>query len=165
MFDGVISAAAIADIDADTLFEIFTHKQRDIDTKSDIIEKKSAVIEQLKQRIQRLEDYLRLEKARRFGPSSEKNSNQLELLFNEAETLEESAAVETAIDALQETTGTPKNHPHQHGQLGHSFSGRDTAFNQSDAGSSTGLRLPAFSSPEDGTGKVKILYADLEHQC
>ena len=106
--DRVMSAAAIADIDADTLFEIFTHKQRDIDTKADIIEKKSAVIEQLKQRIERLEEYLRLEKARRFGPSSEKNSNQLELLFNEAETLEESAAVETAIDALQETTGTPK---------------------------------------------------------
>jgi hypothetical protein len=97
-FDGVMSIEAIAGIDADTLFEIFTYKQR-------LIDKKSDVIEQLKQRIQILEEYLRLEKARRFGPSSEKNSNQLELLFNEAETLEESAAVETAIDALQETTG------------------------------------------------------------
>ena len=107
-FDGVMSVDAIAGIDADTLFQIFTYKQQVIDNKSDVIEKKSEVIEQLKQRIQRLEEYLRLEKARRFGPSSEKNSNQLELLFNEAETLEESAVVETAIDALQETTGTPK---------------------------------------------------------
>jgi len=49
-----------------------------------VIEKKSAVIAEQKQRIAILEEYLRLEKQKRFGASSEKNSDQGEL-FNELE--------------------------------------------------------------------------------
>ena len=42
-----------------------------IDEKSTIIDKKSEVIEEQRQRIKTLEEYLRLERARRFGASSE----------------------------------------------------------------------------------------------
>jgi transposase len=78
-----------------------------INTLLDVIEKKSSVIEEQKQRIAILEEYLRLERARRFGSSSEKSSNQSEL-FDEAEALEEISAVATALDELQDQTGTKK---------------------------------------------------------
>ncbi len=80
----------------------------DIESLLDVIEKKSSVIEEQKQRIEVLEEYLRLERARRFGPSSEKNSAQAEILFDEAEALEDISAATTALEALQEQTGTPK---------------------------------------------------------
>lgn len=57
-----------------------------IEQKSDIIEKKSFVIDQQQKRIALLEEYLRLERARRFAPSSEKHAGQGEL-FNEMEQL------------------------------------------------------------------------------
>ncbi len=101
-------ADIIAGLRPSALLAMLTDKDRELANKDQIIEKKSDVIEQLKQRIDRLEACLRLEKARRFGPSSEKNPQQLELLFNEAETVEESTAIETALDALQEVTDTPK---------------------------------------------------------
>lgn len=98
----------IAGLDAHRVLEILTDKDRELEQKDQVIGKKSEVIEQLNRRIQCLEEYLRLERARRFGPSSEKNANQGELLFNEAEAVEEVSAVETALEALQETTNTPK---------------------------------------------------------
>ncbi len=49
-----------------------------------IIEKKSVVIAQQKQRIKLLEEYLRLARQKQFGRSSEKHSGQGEI-FNEAE--------------------------------------------------------------------------------
>lgn len=58
--------------------------------KDDIIDKKSHVISELKKRIALLEEYLRLEKCRHYGSSSEKNPNQGEL-FNEAELLVDEA--------------------------------------------------------------------------
>lgn len=83
-----------------------------VNEKDQVIEKKSQVIDQLKRRIEILEEYLRLERTRRFGSSSEKHPNQGELLFNEAEATEDLAAAETAaetaLEALQEATGTPK---------------------------------------------------------
>ena len=54
--------------------------------KDDLIEKKSHVISEQKKRIALLEEYLRLEKCRHYGASSEKSSDQEEL-FNEAEQL------------------------------------------------------------------------------
>ena len=83
-----------------------------VSEKDQVIEKKSEFIDQLKRRIEALEEYLRLERTRRFGPSSEKHPNQGELLFNEAEAIGGLAvaenAAETALEALQEATGTPK---------------------------------------------------------
>ena len=73
----------------------------------DLIDKKSSVIEEQKQRIAILEEYLRLERARRFGPSSEKSPGQSELVFDEAETLaDDESATPTALDELQDMTGT-----------------------------------------------------------
>ena len=52
--------------------------------KDNIIQKKSVVIDEQKKRIALLEEYLRLERARLYGRSSEKTSAQGEI-FNEAE--------------------------------------------------------------------------------
>ena len=114
-FEEAITADEMARLDTSTLVELVTRKNcaleeknRAIEEKEQIIEKKSDVIEQLKQRIEYLEEYLRLERARRFGPSSEKNPNQGELLFDEAEALEETSAIETALDVIQDNTDRPK---------------------------------------------------------
>lgn len=64
-----------------------------------IIKTKTSVIEEQKNRIEILEEYLRLERARRFGPSSEKSKDQGEL-FNEAEALDENAEPEAPLDPL-----------------------------------------------------------------
>jgi transposase len=61
-----------------------TAKDRVIEDRDDLIKQKSHVIDQQKRRILQLEDYLRLEKSRRYGPSSEAHPGQGEL-FNEAE--------------------------------------------------------------------------------
>lgn len=71
-----------------------------ISEKNDVIEKKSTVIAQQKQRIEILEEYLRLERSRRFAPSSEKNSPQAEMQFDEAETL---AAKEVPSDETKKS--------------------------------------------------------------
>lgn len=55
-----------------------------LDEHDRIIQKKSDVIESQQKRIALLEEYLRLERLRRFGPSSEKNPNQGEI-FDEVE--------------------------------------------------------------------------------
>ena len=55
-----------------------------IDQQADVIEKKSCVIAEQKKRIALLEEYLRLERARLYGRSSEKSSQQGEI-FDEAE--------------------------------------------------------------------------------
>lgn len=55
--------------------------------KDELIEKKSGVIAQQKQRIKFLEEYLRLEKAKRFASSSEKTPSGQGELFNEVEVL------------------------------------------------------------------------------
>jgi transposase len=68
-----------------------------LEKKDQIIEQKSSVIEEQQKRIAILEEYLRLERARRFGPSSEKSSSQAEL-FNEAEEQHDNDALEAADD-------------------------------------------------------------------
>ena len=80
----------------------------DIDTLLDVIEKKSSVIEEQKQRIAILEEYLRLERARRFGPSSEKHAGQAAMVFDEAEALEDIGVATAALEELQASTGTGK---------------------------------------------------------
>ena len=92
----VLNAAVV---DKNALFERLAEQDK-------IIGKKSEIIESQKKRIAVLEEYLRLERARRFGPSSEKHPSQAEMLFNEAEVEEESAEVSTALEELQELTST-----------------------------------------------------------
>ncbi len=53
--------------------------------KDNIIDKKSEVIAWQKQRIELLEEYLRLSNHKRFGPSSEQTTTEQGLLFNEVE--------------------------------------------------------------------------------
>ena len=74
-----LNADAIVGLDARCLLEMLTEKEQ-------INERKSEVIEAQKRRIKLLEEYLRLEKHRRFGPSSENSTNQMEwvrLFFND----------------------------------------------------------------------------------
>lgn len=63
--------------DIDTLMQVINQQDR-------VIEKKSTVIAEQKKRIAILEEYLRLERARLYGRSTEKTSAQGEI-FNEAE--------------------------------------------------------------------------------
>jgi transposase len=68
-----------------------------------IIKKKSEVIDAQQKRIATLEEYLRLERARRFGPSSEKHPGQGELALGTEGTEDQSAANEAdAQKALEE---------------------------------------------------------------
>jgi len=83
----------------------------------DIIEKKSLVIQHHEARIRVLEEFLRLEKHKRFGSSSEQYPGQGEL-FNEAESILEGAeqdAIEPKRldEPLEETT--PKKKPGRKG--------------------------------------------------
>jgi transposase len=71
---------ASSSIDVTNIHDLFAL----LEQQNQVIEKKSSVIDEQKKRIAILEEYLRLERAKRFGPSSEKNLNQGEL-FNEAE--------------------------------------------------------------------------------
>jgi len=64
--------------------ELLTEKDQVIEHQSAVIDKKSDVIAEQKKRIALLEEYLRLERAKHYGRSSEKNSAQGRL-FNEAE--------------------------------------------------------------------------------
>ena len=68
--------------------------------KDDIIKQKSVVIDEQKKRIAILEEYLRLERARLYGRSTEKFSTQGEI-FNEAE------LVDCATDADDEESADP----------------------------------------------------------
>ncbi len=73
--------------------------------KTTLSRKKSFVIEEQKKRIAILEEYLRLERARLYGRSSEKFSGQGEI-FNEAELTD--CAVDPDEDAQEETEESPK---------------------------------------------------------
>jgi len=66
-----------------------------IEDKSDVIEKKSEIIRQHEVRINLLEEFLRLERHKRFGCSSEKSPHQVEL-FNEAELASDETDADTA---------------------------------------------------------------------
>ena len=70
--------------DPQKLAQLLVEQAHVIAGQADVIEQKSVVIAEQKQRIALLEEYLRLDKQRRFGASSEKNTQQSEL-FNEAE--------------------------------------------------------------------------------
>ena len=75
--------------------------------KDDIIDKKSHVISEQKKRIALLEEYLRLEKCRHYGASSEKNPNQGEL-FNEAEQIVDEAEQADIEQPAQKRSGGRK---------------------------------------------------------
>ncbi|MBO9484813.1 transposase, partial [Salinisphaera sp. G21_0] len=94
-------------LDLEALFEaiqtidgVILEKDNALLEKDDIIQKKSIVIEEQKKRIAILEEYLRLERARLYGHSSEKFSGQGEI-FNEAE-LADCGADPAEEDALNE---------------------------------------------------------------
>jgi transposase len=73
-------------ITAEQAATLLIEKDQLIESQSDIIEKKSSIISAQKRRIEVLEEYLRLERARLYGRSSEKNPHQGEI-FDEAELL------------------------------------------------------------------------------
>jgi len=83
----------------------------------DIIEKKSLVIQQHEIRIRLLEEFLRLEKHKRFGSSSEKCPGQGEI-FNEAELAHCDAEQETPVpevDTESADESKPKKKPGRKG--------------------------------------------------
>ena len=70
--------------------------------KDDIIDKKSEVIAWQKQRIELLEEYLRLANHKRFGPRSEQTTAEQGLLFNEVEITAEPEQAELLPDPPQD---------------------------------------------------------------
>jgi transposase len=82
---------------------VLTEQAAVIAEKSEVIDQKSRVIAEQKKRIEVLEEYLRLERHKRFGASSEKNPDQGEI-FNEAElaTCEPDDDSATDVDAAAE---------------------------------------------------------------
>ena len=90
--------------------ELLAEKSLLIVQQSVIIEKKSDIITEQKQRIAILEEYLRLERSRLYGCSSEKNPAQGEI-FNEAEVeadTEENVSAETNTEASKKKGGGRK---------------------------------------------------------
>ncbi len=83
MNDTPSGEAALRDIVA-SLSDIIQEKEQSILSKNGIIDQKSVVIDALKDRVAVLEEYLRLERARSYGRSSEKHPGQGHL-FDEAE--------------------------------------------------------------------------------
>ncbi len=79
-----------ADFSFEKLLEELTAKDCVIEDRNHLIEQKSHVIDTQKRRIAQLEEYLRLEKSRHYGPSSEKHPGQGEL-FNEVEQIADEA--------------------------------------------------------------------------
>jgi transposase len=75
----------------------FENLIEELTEKNHLIEQKSHVIDEQKRRIAQLEEYLRLEKSRHYGPSSEKHPGQGEL-FNEAEQLADEAELPQTPD-------------------------------------------------------------------
>ena len=91
--------------DMEALLEAIHTKDCAILEKDDIIQKKSQVIEEQKKRIAILEEYLRLERARLYGRSSEKSSPQGEI-FNEAELVD--CATQSDDDEPEQPEADPK---------------------------------------------------------
>ncbi len=77
-------------------------KEVALQEKNDIIDKKSDVIAQQKQRIEILEEYLRLANSKRFGPSSEQTPPEQGNLFNEAEVTSEPEQEELELSTPSE---------------------------------------------------------------
>jgi transposase len=77
--------------------------------KDNIIDKKSSVITSQKRRIEFLEEYLRLEKSKRFASSSEQTTAEQGRLFNEVEATsepeQEELLPEQPSDSLKAKTG------------------------------------------------------------
>lgn len=88
-----------AGLSLETLIEKLTAKDRLIEDRDHLIEQKSHVIDVQKRRIAQLEEYLRLEKSRHYGPSSEKHPGQGEL-FNEAEQIADEAELPQVPEKL-----------------------------------------------------------------
>ena len=83
--------ASDSTVDLDSLIQaieeqagVLHEKDKALHESKNIIEQKSLVIAEQQKRIAILEEYLRLERARLYGRSSEKDSGQGEI-FNEAE--------------------------------------------------------------------------------
>ena len=83
-----LESAALQLLEKDRLIaqmsQVIDEKNNDIDHKTDALDKKSLVISAQKKRIDQLLELLRLQRARMYGHSSEKSSQQGEL-FDEAE--------------------------------------------------------------------------------
>jgi transposase len=108
-FSGIIHPmkSAVSSVQKATISKSLSLEKllEDLTLKNDIIVKKSHVISEQKKRIALLEEYLRLEKSRHYGSSSEKSPNQGEL-FNEAEQLvDEIEPAETETPAKKRSGG------------------------------------------------------------
>ena len=87
---------------------VIAQKMEVIAEKSEVIEQKSLVIAQQKKRIEMLEEYLRLARHKRFGPSSETHPGQGEI-FNEAELAAcDDAGEEPLAETTSDEVATPK---------------------------------------------------------
>ena len=102
------TALTDCEIRAEQATLLLAKKDQLIDRQSIIISKKSDVIATQKQRIELLEEYLRLERARLYGRSSEKNAHQGEL-FDEAELCCDDSEEESQPEPIKKETSTIKS--------------------------------------------------------
>ena len=91
------NASTLSDTDIKALQEMLLEKDA-------VIEKKSEVIAQLKQRIDHLEAYLRLARDKQFGKSSEAHPDQPDF-FNEVEKIADEAEAEPEQNAASKKPG------------------------------------------------------------
>lgn len=110
--DSPFSKAEIAR-DMEALLEAIHTKDSALLEKDDIIQKKSQVIEEQKKRITLLEEYLRLERARLYGRSSEKSGSQGEI-FNEAELVD--CAIQPDEDEPEQPEPDSNSRKHRKGR-------------------------------------------------
>lgn len=94
----VQNAGSPAEID--TLIKVISQQE-------EVIEKKTTVIEEQKKRIAQLEEYLRLERARLYGRSSEKNQQQGDI-FNEVEQADDAAEAQEDDTTSESKKPRPK---------------------------------------------------------
>ena len=106
MSDTPPGEAALRDIIADQS-NVIQEKEQAIVSKNEIIDQKTVVIDALKGRVAALEEYLRLERARSYGRSSEKHPGQGHL-FDEAELEGDRDDSEGALDDVPDTTEPKK---------------------------------------------------------
>ena len=103
----VLKTAISKGLSLEKLIEKLSEKDRLLEDNQNIIEQKSHVIDEQQKRILLLEEYLRLERSRHYGSSSEKSPNQGEL-FNEAEQLVDEAEQAEAEKPAKKRSGGRK---------------------------------------------------------
>lgn len=101
------NASALKKIIADQQLKLIDRDRR-IDTQAQQIGSQEQRITTQQQRIAILEEYIRLQRHRQFGASSEKAPGQAEL-FDEAELLGEQDEIATEVESAEQPTAPPSN--------------------------------------------------------